>query len=54
MLEEFVEFEQKIKEILEKHNHIKSEDWKNICYAIFLEYRHEKYLVEQLKMRDVF
>jgi hypothetical protein len=53
-----MEFEKTVKEILEKYDHIKSENWESICYALFLEYRYEKSLVEkfltQLKMRDVF
>ena len=42
-----MKFEDKVKEILEKHTHISHDDWYGICFALFLEYRFEKSLVDQ-------
>jgi len=45
-------FEEKIKEILTIHEHIKPDDWENICYALFLQNEHErkqsKYILESI------
>jgi len=36
------EFEEKVKEILETHkDHIKADDWKDICFALFVKYECE-------------
>lgn len=42
-------FENKVKELLKKYDHITSDDWKMICFALFLEYQDEDSLNELCK-----
>ena len=36
---EYKDFEEKIKEVLELQFHIQPDNWKGICYALFLHYQ---------------
>ncbi len=43
------DFNDKVEDLLKLHNHIKNNDWENLCFALFLQYQNLEYKIEYLE-----